>query len=184
MKLPRTQGLGILLGPLIFLLLAPLAGCGKPSNRGEASDSQAVYRSAMQERKNPQRPEVIALGIGGTTVEVEVAGAGAGLQLGLMFRDRLGENEGMWFEFSKEDYRSFWMRNTKVPLSIAFVDKKGSICNIEEMVPYNESPVRSRRKAMFALEMNRGWFKRKGIRAGDFIRIGAKKTNPRAPNTH
>jgi uncharacterized membrane protein (UPF0127 family) len=133
----------------------------------------------MRDGFNPTREEAISLGIGDATIEVEYAGAGFGSNLGLMHRTSLGPDEGMWFEFPDEDFRGFWMKNTRIPLSIAFVDSKGRIGNIENMIPYDESRVRSRYKAKYALEMNQGWFKRKGIKAGDIIRIGKKKESPR-----
>jgi len=134
----------------------------------------------MREGKNPQRPEVISIGIGDSTIEVEIAGEGAGLNLGLMFREELGADEGMWFTFPEEDFRRFWMKNTKIPLSIAFVDGGGRIGNIEDLDPYDESQVFSKYKAKYAWEMNRGWFERNGVEPGMAIRLGRKKPNPQS----
>lgn len=134
---------------------------------------------ALVNGTNPQREERIALEIAGTTCEVEVAGDAHGTQLGLMFRRNLGEDEGMWFEFPDQDYLRFWMKNTPSPLSIAFVDSKGVIANIEDMVPFDESTVPSKRRVKYALEMPRGWFKMKGIKAGDTVKIGKKRKNPK-----
>jgi hypothetical protein len=148
---------------------AGLTGCSKPTGHSGENPNYAV---AIQRGENPQRPETIALGIGEATYEVEVAGRGYGLSLGLMHRTKMGADEGMWFEFPDEEIRRFWMKNTKIPLSIAFVTSEGTLTNIEDMVPYVEQNTLSVRPAKYALEMNRGWFKKKGIEAGDTIRIG------------
>jgi uncharacterized membrane protein (UPF0127 family) len=132
----------------------------------------------MNEGKNPLRDTRIALGIGEATIEVEVAGRGAGMNLGLMFRETMGENEGMWFEYPDPEFLSFWMHNTKLPLSIAFVRENGVIGNIENMIPYDETSVRSKYESRYALEMNRSWFEKNGIKAGDTIRIGKKSKEP------
>lgn len=139
------------------------------------------WEKAFYEGENPQRPDLIALEIGGATYEVEVAGDVFGKQLGLMFRKELPPDSGMWFEFPETDFRRFWMQNTFIPLSIAFVDEAGVITNIEDMIPLDESAVRSKRKARYALEMQRGWFKNKGIKQDDKIRIGKIRPNPAYP---
>ncbi len=170
-----------LLNPLrFFLLVFPLVllACGKTEDSSRKTTGGDPWRQAYNQGVNPQRPEIISLGIGEATYEVEVAGKDYGLMLGLMYRQDLGPDEGMWFEFPDEDFRGFWMRNTRVPLSIAYVDGKGEISNIEDMIPFDETRVLSKRKVKYALEMNRGWFRAKGIKAGDKVRIGEKKANP------
>lgn len=169
------------LKPLAVLLLVSvtlgLSGCGQPDgSRGLISGDP--WRQAYEQGTNPQRQELISLGIKDVTYEVEVAGGEYGLMLGLMYRKELGPDKGMWFEFPEEDFRNFWMRNTRVPLSIAYVDSRGEISNIEDMIPFDESRVLSKRKVKYALEMKRGWFQEKGIKAGDVVRIGTKKANP------
>ena len=158
--------------------LCLLFGCGEAPNGSKTAQTPALFAQAMREGFNPTREEVISLEIGGATIEVECAGAGLGMNLGLMHRTSLGPDEGMWFEFPDEDFRGFWMKNTRIPLSIAYIDSKGRIGNIEHMVPYDESSVHSRYRAKYALEMNQGWFRKKGIKPGDSIRIGDKKPNP------
>lgn len=163
------------------LLLIPLAlyACGRAEGpSGSAGTGGDPWRQAYDQGTNPQRPEIIALGIQGATYEVEVAGNDSGLMLGLMYRQELGPDQGMWFEFPEEAFRNFWMRNTHIPLSIAYVDAKGEISNIEDMIPFDETRVLSKRKVKYALEMRRGWFQGKGVKAGDFVKIGGKKPNP------
>jgi uncharacterized membrane protein (UPF0127 family) len=159
---------------LLLSLVVIACGCGQ-GGQHPAPPAERPLQKAMTEGRNPLRSESIALGIGGATIEVEVAGDSDGTQLGLMFRKELAPDAGMWFEFPEEDYLRFWMRNTQVPLSIAYVDGQGVIANIEDMTPFDESQVRSRRKVRYALEMNRGWFEKKGIKAGDKVRIGRKR---------
>ena len=90
-----------------------------------------------------------------------------------MYRDRLGEREGMLFVFDREQMLTFWMRNTPLPLSIAFIDARGVIVHITDMAPFSEAPVSSRFPARFALEVNRGAFARAGVAVGDLVELPA-----------
>lgn len=86
---------------------------------------------------------------------------------GLMFRKFLDKNSGMLFVFDHETILSFWMKNTYIPLSIAYVDKNGIIIDIHLMYPLDSSVVyTSRKKSMFAVEVNQGWFKKHNITEG------------------
>jgi|TARA_Y100000310_G_C20658248_1_gene803188 hypothetical protein len=83
-----------------------------------------------------------------------------------MFRERMDRNHGMLFSFPNESVQSFWMKNTFIPLSIAFIDRRGVITNIERMRPHDLTSMSSSRRVPYALEMNEGWFDSKGIRPG------------------
>jgi uncharacterized membrane protein (UPF0127 family) len=83
-----------------------------------------------------------------------------------MFRKSLGPNEGMLFVFPQAEPHCMWMKNTLIPLSVAFIDEKGMIVSISEMRPQTESSHCAAAPAKFALEMNRGWFAAKGLKAG------------------
>ena len=107
--------------------------------------------------------------IKGNNINVETADDHASRQLGLMYRNFLPQDSGMLFSFPNSEERSFWMKNTFIPLSIAYIDKDGKILNIEDMEPHNLSGVRSTGPAMFALETNKGWFRERGIDTGDII---------------
>ena len=99
-------------------------------------------------------------------IKAEVAADTPTRMRGLMMRERLGANEGMLFVFPDKAGHCFWMRNTLIPLSIAFLDDDGTITNIEDMKPQTEDshcPVRAIR---YALEMEQGWFARRGVKAG------------------
>ena len=111
-------------------------------------------------------PAVYTLTIAGHTARVELALTHEERARGLMFRDSLEEDSGMLFVFDSPGVYSFWMKNTYIPLAIAFIDRHGVIANIEEMLPHDESPTVSRREVVYALEMNAGWFAKKEIAPG------------------
>lgn len=113
----------------------------------------------------------IPLTIGEHTLEVELATTPAQRQRGLMFRESLSDSAGMLFVFPNDAHRSFWMRNTQIPLSIAFLDAEGRIINIRDMEPFDESSQPSDGPARYALEVNQGWFAERSIVAGDVCRF-------------
>lgn len=86
--------------------------------------------------------------------------------LGLMFRKCLGKNSGMLFSFPHEDYYSFWMQNTYIPLDIAFIDKSGTVVDIRQMMPLSTRNVRPDFPCKYALEVNRDWFSENGVEVG------------------
>ena len=114
---------------------------------------------------NAQLPD-IALEINGHKLTAEVASTDAQRTTGLMERRILPENRGMVFVFPYASPQSFWMMNTYIPLSIAFIDEAGTIVNIEDMKPLTTETHNSVRPAKYALEMNRGWFAKRGIKSG------------------
>lgn len=104
-------------------------------------------------------------------VRVEVAKTEEERSRGLMERMSLGKDEGMLFIFEAEGDHGFWMKNTLLPLSIAFIDKEGRIVQITDMEPRTLSVHSPPKPILYALEMNRGWFAANGIKAGDTIRF-------------
>ena len=115
----------------------------------------------------PQAPlHEIALQIKGQTITVEVAATDDARMTGLMHRRMMPENRGMLFVFAYAQLQSFWMMNTYIPLSIAFIDDAGTIINIDDMKPLTTDPHPSTKPAKYALEMNQGWFAKHGIKAG------------------
>ena len=88
---------------------------------------------------------------------------------GLMFRKYLGPNEGMFFVFPQAEIQCMWMKNTLIPLSVAFIDEKGKIISISDMQPQTETSHCAAAPAKFALEMPGGWFAAKGIKSGTAI---------------
>lgn len=124
-----------------------------------------VPASAQSGRANTGLPTA-KLSIGAHQFVVEIAATEAHRSTGLMHRFSLAPDQGMLFVFDAARPLSFWMRNTHVPLSIAFIDEKGRIVNIEDMAPRDERSTWSKEPALYALEMRKGWFAQKGIRAG------------------
>ncbi len=100
---------------------------------------------------------------------VEVASTQKQRTLGLMFRDKLDNDHGMLFIYRQEQYLSFWMKNTKIPLSIAFIDSNGEIIQVESMTPYSLINHVSKDKVKYALEMREGWFRENGIKVGSRV---------------
>lgn len=106
------------------------------------------------------------LTIGPATLTAEIADTAEHRTIGLMHRFSLAPDSGMLFVFDAPRPQSFWMRNTYVALSIAFIDEHGTILNIEDLVPRDEKAKWSIGPALYALEMRRGWFAQKGIGPG------------------
>ncbi len=100
------------------------------------------------------------------TSHAEVAFTQKGRTIGLMFRDALDKDHGMLFIYPQEQSLSFWMKNTKIPLSIAFINSKKIITQIDSMTPYSLMSHTSKEKVKYALEMEQGWFEKNGIKVG------------------
>ena len=105
------------------------------------------------------------------TIDAEIARTQAQQQQGLMYRRELDDGKGMLFVYERDQMMSFWMRNTLVPLSIAFISQDGRILEIYDMEPESLELVRSSRSARYALEVPQGWFERVGISIGDYLII-------------
>ena len=119
----------------------------------------------------------IELNAGIHRIDAEVAADQQNRMQGLMNRRSMGSNQGMLFIFTHADRHCMWMRNTLLPLSVAFMDERGRILNIEDMKPQTDDNHCAATPARFALEMNQGWFASKGIKAGQ--RIGGVEKSPR-----
>lgn len=102
-------------------------------------------------------------------IKAEVAANNAQRQQGLMFREKMDSNNGMVFVFDQASTQCMWMKNTLLPLSVAFIDDDGKIVNIEDMQPQTLESHCSKKPVRYALEMNLGWFKQKNIKPGTTI---------------
>ena len=110
-------------------------------------------------------------GIEIASVKAEIARTQEDRNRGLMFRKKLPDGEGMLFIYERDEVMSFWMKNTVVPLSIAFIASDGRIIEIKDMYPHDENSVISSRSVRFALEVPQGWFSRAGVQSGDVVKI-------------
>jgi len=141
------QAAGLLLGALICTAAIPVAHAASPAG--------------------PQTGLPIAkLTAGIHVIRAEVASTEDSRRTGLMFRKSLPDNDGMLFIFEEPEMQCFWMRNTLVPLSIAFIADDGTIVNMADMAPQTEDPHCSTQPVRYALEMAQGWFESHGIQAG------------------
>ena len=102
-------------------------------------------------------------------MDVQVAATPDQRTIGLMFRKDMGASEGMLFVFEQPAVQCFWMKNTLLPLSAAFIRDDGTIVNIEDMKPLTTDSHCSAAPVRFVLEMHQGWFNKKGIKAGQKI---------------
>jgi len=109
------------------------------------------------------------LSINGRPLTVEIARSDKQRQQGLMYRDNLDWNNGMLFIFENDKVLSFWMKDTKIPLSIAFIDKYGKVTDIFDMKPYSLEAVTSTEKCRYAIEVNKGFFEESGLAVGDTV---------------
>jgi len=88
---------------------------------------------------------------------------------GLQFRDHLDDARGMLFVYQEERYLNFWMKDTPLPLDLAYIDILGKIVEVHAMAPHDTTVYRSRGKAQYVLEVNQGWFDANGVRVGDTV---------------
>lgn len=118
----------------------------------------------------PQQLRSIPLTAGMHVIQAEVAQTDRERAIGLMHRKDMPANHGMLFVFDEASPQCFWMRNTLLPLSIAFVADDGSIVNIADMKPMDETSHCSTKPVRYALEMNKGWFAKRGLKAGSKLK--------------
>jgi uncharacterized protein len=141
---------------------------GADGRRSKLKRLLAIALLGMSFAARAELPEIV-LTIGHHKLTAEVASTEGQRAKGLMFRRMLPENRGMLFVFPELARHSMWMANTYIPLSVAFIDAGGVIINIADMEPHTREPHSAARPARYALEMNRSWFAKRGIKAGDSI---------------
>ena len=147
-----------LLVPVFFFLVVVCSACQGGDQSGK--------------EKGEIRTIVIESKAGKVSINAEFARTPSQQQQGLMYRKELKDGDGMLFIFEKDDVLSFWMKNTIIPLSIAYIGSDGRILDIYDMEPENLNPVRSSRSVRYALEVPVGWFTRAGIALGDKLDTG------------
>ncbi len=168
--------------PLVRLLAAAaslgaagLGACGGDGGQAartqESATGQDSAAPVASVERSPAGLRVTTLDVGGHQVTAEVAERESQRERGLMERDSLPGDHGMLFVYSEPQTLSFWMRNTEVPLDIAFLSPDGVIVDIQQMEPRSDEQHRSREPAMYALEMSQGWFEEHGVTVGDRVRF-------------
>jgi uncharacterized protein len=168
---------------IIVILALLLAGCSSTQADQDAR-SQNTPRSSGSDRpaqteETTSRPPglrtVVIDASGGKRVEVlvEIADGPFERMRGLMYRTALGRDRGMLFVYEEEQELSFWMRNTFIPLSIAFIDSERRIVDIQNMRPLDDRPPHyvSSEPAQYALEVNRGFFEQRDVIVGDRVEL-------------
>lgn len=124
--------------------------------------------SAAQSGPQMQLPRT-KLNAGMHMLDVQLAQTPEQRQIGLMFRKEMPQHEGMLFVFEHSSGQCFWMKNTLLPLTAAFLADDGQIVNLADMKPQTTEPHCSKQPVRYVLEMNQGWFEKKGLKSGDKI---------------
>jgi len=146
-----------------------LVGCNKPA-AVPPSPTNVVVTPSSPTAAQPKLP-TIKLWIGAEEMITEMALNGIQQQTGMMFRTNIAENEGMIFVFPYPHQASFWMKNTSVPLSAAYIDSEGVILEIHDLEPHNTNSVKAASEGVqYVLETSQGWFERKNIKPGSLVR--------------
>jgi hypothetical protein len=151
---------------------APAGSAGRapaPSGSAIASGSTGAAAAASADTVAPSGLQVTHLTVGGHPVTAEVADNDQSRTLGLMNRDSLPPDHGMLFVYPQEQTLSFWMRDTRIPLDIAFVNQRGVIVDIQHMQAESDDLHSSSRPSMYALEMAKGWFAAHDVKVGDTV---------------
>ena len=156
------------LGLLLSVVLL-LAGCGSTDTAGSTGTPSTGGSTASL-----QTLTIDASGGEKVNLRVEVADSDAERQRGLMGRTALGEDRGMLFVFDSEQTLSFWMKNTLIPLSVAYIDSESRIIDIQDMQPLDETSHPSAEPAQYALEVNQGYFAEHGVEVGDTATLPVK----------
>ncbi|MEI6738168.1 MAG: DUF192 domain-containing protein [Pseudomonadota bacterium] len=128
-----------------------------------------AYAQKASEGKPQTGLPKMSLRAGGQTIHTEVVATDETRQMGMMFRTKMGKNDGMLFVFPQLGYHAMWMRNTLINLSVAYMDEQGKILSIHEMEAFNETPHQAAGPARYALEMNAMWFLQHKVKVGDRI---------------
>lgn len=139
--------------------------------------SSCSAQSANSQDTNKPNPQLktVMLKAGDIQIKVEVAATELERTRGLMFRKSLADGKGMLFVFDSDQKVAFWMKNTSLPLSVAYIGSDGTIHQILDLVPFSEEPRSADRSVRYALEVPQGWFAKVGLKAGDRLEIPALK---------
>ncbi len=147
----------------IAMIAAFLSSCSAQSGNGQETD-----------KPNGQL-KTVTLEAGDVQLTAEVAGRNWRGTRGLMFRKSLADGKGMLFVFDSDQKVAFWMKNTSLPLSVAYIGSDGTIYQILDLVPFSEEPRSADRSVRYAIEVPQGWFAKVGLKPGDRFEIPALK---------
>ena len=139
----------------------------------------AIGNSAQAQTAPQQELQRIKITAGMHLIDTQVAASPEQRSTGLMFRREMPQSEGMLFVFEQAAVQCFWMKNTLLPLTAAFVADDGTIVNLADMKPQTTDSHCSTQPVRYVLEMNQGWFGKKGIKAG--FRLGGRPFTPQKP---
>ena len=154
----------------IFVLDAILSASFPAVRVALAALALALSLPAAAQNTAAAKPlPVVTVKVAGHSLKAEVVSTPDQRARGLMFREKLGKNDGMLFIFDEPGYHSMWMMNTLIPLSVAFLDAEGRILNIEDMQPKTLESHGAQGPARYAIETNIGWFAERRIKAGDKV---------------
>lgn len=142
--------------------------CGRGYARGLLMGAGLLMASGLSQAQG-QMP-LVDLSIGMYRIQAELAATPQHRQVGLMNRPSMPAQRGMVFVFTHDARHCMWMKNTLIPLSVAFADAEGRILNIADMTPHSEESHCAAAPARYALEMNQGWFAERGLAEGSSIR--------------
>jgi uncharacterized protein len=136
-----------------------------------------LFLSACEPRPQSNLP-VVDMKIGRRLFRLEIADTPATMEKGLMQRDSMPSDHGMIFVFPRESMQAFWMKNTRIPLDILFLDTSGKVVSIHQMQPYDENTTSSDFPARFAIELNQGAAAKAEVKVGDTIILPTAKPTP------
>ncbi len=165
------------LSVILALVVAIPMASGKPeptANKSQPTMEMTIVEATQTTSEPTQASKLRTVIIHASSgkevrVRVEIADDPFEQSRGLMYRTALAEDRGMLFVYPDEEERSFWMKNTLIPLSIAFMDSEGRIVDIQDMKPLDDDPPHyvSAEPAQYALEVNQGFFEERGVKVGD-----------------
>lgn len=136
-----------------------------PIKQQNAEDVQVLLDKAKSDSA------IVAIQINGKTFVVEYADSQSERALGLMYRRQLCDDCGMLFKFEQNQIGSIWMKNTYIPLDLAYIQEDGTITDIKQLAPFDLTPVKSSKPVLFALEMNLGWMAKNNIKVGQKVKV-------------
>ena len=146
----------------VGLLILILASCANANFSQSSNNQNAEILAEANDGK-------ISIQVANKALRVEYADSPQERQLGLMYRRSMCEDCGMLFKFDTNRIGSIWMKNTYIPLDLAYISEAGEIIDIRQLQPHDLTPVESSEKILYALEMNQGWFAKNDIREGDNV---------------